>query len=67
MKRTQINPGDLVTLGRTSGLGSNPFLVLQVLPGDLIHNLYVQGLNGQTWWARLEGARVVSPMQSSHT
>ena len=58
MKNT-IKPGDTVTLGAQNGLGRSRFLVLEVVPGDRIHNLRVQGQNGQTWWARLEGAKAV--------
>ena len=59
-----IKPGDLVILGPSSGLGKNPFLVLQVHSKDLLHPLYVRGQNGTTWWARPEGAKVVSSVQS---
>jgi hypothetical protein len=58
MKNAHIKAGDKVTLSAENGLGSNPFLVLRVVPGDVIHNLYVQGLNGETWWARIQGAKV---------
>ena len=55
-----IKVGDRVILGPQNGLGVDPFLVLRVVPGDIIHNLYVQGSNGETWWARIQGAKVCS-------
>ena len=55
-----IKVGDKVTLSAENGLGRAPFLVLRVVPGDVIHNLYVQGANGETWWARAHGAKVCS-------
>ena len=55
-----IKPGDTVILGGENGLGKNPFLVLEVHPENLIHRLYVRGRNGETWWARIEGAKVIS-------
>lgn len=62
-KNVQVKPGDMVILGAFSGLGTNPYLVLDVALDNRIHNLYVQGLNGQTWWARSDGAKVVqSPL-----
>ena len=60
-----IKPGDLVTLSPYDGLGTNPFLVLEVHSMDLIHPLYVRALNGTTWWARAKGVRVISSVQSS--
>lgn len=59
-----IKPGDLVILGPENGLGRNPFLVLEVRSRDLIRPLYVRGQNGNTWWARAEGTKVVSSVQS---
>lgn len=59
-----IKPGDLVVLGPESGLGRNPFLVLEVRSKELINPLYVRGSNGATWWARLDGTKVVSSAQS---
>jgi len=58
MKNT-IKPGDTVILGSQNGLGRGRFLVLEVVSGERIYNLRVQGRNGQTWWARPEGAKVV--------
>lgn len=59
MKR-QIQVGDTVTLAAGNGLGRGKFFVLEVDDRDVIHQLYVQGSNGVTWWARAEGAKVVS-------
>jgi hypothetical protein len=58
--KKNIVPGSIVTLGPENGLGCNPFLVLEVVPKDVIHRLHVRGINGQTWWARIEGARVIA-------
>ena len=55
-----IQPGDRVILSPVNGLGCSAFLVLEVDPRDIIHRLYVEGRNGQRWWARIEGAKVVS-------
>ena len=55
-----IQPGDRVTLSPANGLGRNAFLVLEVDPRDIIHRLHVEGRNGQRWWARIEGAKVVA-------
>ena len=52
MKNT-IKPGDRVTLS------PGTFLVLEVDPREIIHQLYVRGRNGETWWARSEGAKIV--------
>lgn len=54
-----IQPGDRVILSPANGLGRNAFLVLEVDPRDIIHRLYVEGRNGQRWWARIEGARIL--------
>ena len=54
-----IRPGDRVILSPVNGLGCNPFTVLEVDPRDIIHRLYVEGRNGQRWWARIEGARIL--------
>lgn len=59
MKNTKIQVGDTVTLSAENGLGRGKFLVLEVDPRDVIHGLHVRGENGNTWWARAEGARVV--------
>ena len=58
MKNT-IKPGDRVTLSPVNGLGCGTFLVLEVDPREIIHQLYVRGPNGETWWARSEGAKIV--------
>lgn len=60
MKNTTISPGDTVTLSPENGLGRGTFTVLKVYPGDTIHGLLVQGSNGETWPARIEGAKKVS-------
>lgn len=60
MKSTNIRPGDRVILSAVNGLGSRPFTVLEVNRKDIIHDIYVQGANGQTWPARSEGARIIS-------
>lgn len=54
-------PGDRVILSAINGLGRNTFLVIEVDPRDIIHRLHVEGANGQRWWARIEGAKVVNP------
>lgn len=59
MKNTSIQVGDTVTLSAENGLGRGKFLVLEVDPRDVIHQLYVEGTNGVRWWARAKGARVV--------
>ena len=58
MKNT-IKPGDHVTLSPVEGLGCGTFLVLEVDPREIIQQLYVRGGNGETWWARSEGAKIV--------
>ena len=55
-----IQPGDRVILSPVNGLGCGAFLVLEVDPRDIIHRLHVEGRNGQRWWARIEGAKVVA-------
>lgn len=50
-----IKPGDLVLL-----LGNNPFLVLEV---HAWRGLHVRDQNGNTWWARRDGAKVMSRVQ----
>ncbi len=62
--KQNIKPGDLVTLGPYDGLGTNPFLVLEVHSMERIHPLYVRSLNGTTWWARAKGVRIISSVQS---
>jgi hypothetical protein len=57
--KRNIRPGDMVILGAVNGLGTNPFRVLNVLQGNIIFQLYVQGANGQTWYARIDGAQIV--------
>ena len=57
--KNAIRPGDRVILSPINGLGGAPFTVLEVDPRDIIHRLYVEGRNGQRWWARIEGARIV--------
>lgn len=59
MKNISISPGDTVTLGPENGLGRGTFTVLKVYPGDTIRGLLVQGSNGETWPARIEGAKKV--------
>ncbi len=59
--KSNIFVGDTVTLGAENGLGTGKFLVLDVDPRDTIHQLYVQGSNGVTWWVRAKGAKVVNP------
>ena len=57
-----IRPGDRVILSPVNGLGCSDFLVLEVDPNvHPTHRLYVEGRNGQRWWARIEGAKVVAP------
>lgn len=55
-----IRPGSYVTLDPENGLGCGTFVVIDVDPRDGIHQLHVRGPNGQTWWARSDGARIVS-------
>jgi hypothetical protein len=56
-----IQPGDRVILSPVNGLGCSAFLVLEVDPNvHPTHRLYVEGRNGQRWWARIEGAKVVA-------
>jgi hypothetical protein len=57
--KNDIKIGDTVTLGAANGLGTGTFTVLKVYPNDPIHGLLVQGQNGNTWPARIEGAKVV--------
>jgi hypothetical protein len=60
--KNAILPGVTVTLSPVNGLGSGAFLVLEVDPNvHPTHRLYVEGRNGQRWWARIEGAKVVAP------
>lgn len=59
MKNAAPQPGDRVVLAAINGLGRNPFTVIEVDPRDIIHRLHVEGANGQRWWARLEGARIL--------
>jgi hypothetical protein len=55
-----ILPGDHVILAPVNGLGCGAFLVLEVDPNvHPTHRLYVEGRNGQRWWARIEGARIL--------
>jgi len=56
MKNTNLKPGDLVTLGTLNGLGRGVFKVIEVYPGDPIHGLLVEGMNGNLWPARREEA-----------
>lgn len=58
--KNDIRIGDTVTLGAQNGLGRGSFVVLAVDLRDIIHQLHVRGQNGQTWWARAEGAKVVA-------
>ena len=62
--KNDIKIGDTVILGAVNGLGTGRFVVLKVYHGDPIHKLLVQGSNGHVWSARIEGAKVVSPVQS---
>lgn len=59
MKNAMPQPGDRVVLAAVNGLGHNPFTVIEVDPRDIIHRLHVEGANGQRWWARLEGVRIL--------
>jgi hypothetical protein len=59
-----IKPGDLIIPSPWDGLGMNPFLVLEVVSKDVIHRLRLRGQNGNTWWGRTEGAKVISSVQS---
>ena len=61
MRNISIRPGDTVILAPENGLGRGRFFVLDVDDRDVIHQLYVQGSNGVTWWARAQGARIVNP------
>jgi hypothetical protein len=54
-----IKAGDLVTLSTNNYLGTGVFLVLSVCEANVILPLYVQGQNGQKWFARREGAQIV--------
>ena len=56
MQNIDIKPGDRVTLSWTNGLGRGVFKVLKVYPSDPIHGLLVEGMNGELWPARREGA-----------
>jgi hypothetical protein len=56
--KNAIQPGDRVILSPVNGLGCSPFEVLEVVDRQ-IHGLHVRGANGQTWWARSEGAKVL--------
>jgi hypothetical protein len=59
--KNAILPGVTVILSPVNGLGSGAFLVLEVDPNvHPTHRLHVEGWNGQRWWARIEGAKVVS-------
>ena len=55
-----IKPGDLIIPCVWDGLGKNPFLVLEVHSKNLLRPLKVRGQNGNTWWARAEGAKIVA-------
>ena len=56
-----IRPGDRVILSPVNGLGCSAFLVLEVDPHvHPTHRIHVEGRNGQRWWARIEGAKVVA-------
>jgi len=59
--KNAIRPGDRVILSPVNGLGRGLFEVLEVDPRDVIHQLHVRGTNGNTWWARSEGAKVLVP------
>lgn len=59
-----IKAGDLIIPSAWDGLGKNPMLVLEVHSKDLLRPLKVRGQNGNIWWARVEGAKVVSSVQS---
>jgi len=54
--KNDFKPGDLVTLGALNGLGRGVFKVVKVYPSDPIHGLLVEGMNGNLWPARWEGA-----------
>jgi len=58
--KNDIRIGDTVALDTQNGLGRGSFVVLAVDLRDIIHQLHVRGKNGQTWWARAEGAKVVA-------
>lgn len=58
--KNDILPGDRVILSWICGLGNNPFTVLEVQP-SAINDLKVRGLNGQVWFTRSLGARVLPP------
>jgi hypothetical protein len=59
-----IKPGDMIIPSVWDGLGKNPFLVLEVHAKSQLRPLKVRGQNGNTWWARAEGAKVISSVQS---
>ena len=54
-----IKAGDIITLGAVNGLGTGMFTVLSICEADVILPIYVEGKNGQRWFVRREGARVV--------
>ena len=69
MERNVIKAGDLIIPSTWDGLGNNPMLVLEVHPAGpsgvpLLRPLKVRSQNGNTWWARTEGAKVISSVQS---
>ncbi len=66
--KNDIKPGDLIIPSVWDGLGNNPMLVLEVHTNGpsgvpLIRPLKIRGQNGNTWWARADGTKVVSSVQ----
>lgn len=59
MKNSNISVGDMVELGVENGLGLNPFTVLEVEPKDTLFPVKVMGGNGNIWWARMEGIKIL--------
>lgn len=59
MKNSNVSVGDIVELGVENGLGLNPFTVLEVERKDILFPIKVMGVNGEIWFARMEGIKIL--------
>lgn len=55
----EVKVGDIIIPGPNNGLGRGKFKVLYIYPEVCLFPICVEGMNGQQWWIRREGIKVV--------
>ena len=55
----EVKVGDIIIPGPNNGLGRGKFKVLYIYPEPCLFPICVGGSNGQQWWIRREGIKVV--------